>query len=74
MTPEEVLGTVEEFARKNNLLLKRDAHMVTVLKGLVRKDMHCPCRVDPVPCPCKECISDTVEYGGCHCGLFWRRV
>lgn len=43
-----------------------------IIKGIYRKDGHCPCRVnvdDTTLCPCDEFVSD----GICKCSLFIRK-
>lgn len=50
--------------------LNEDANYVAgIIKGIMKKDGHCPCRVnvdDTTLCPCDEFVGE----GICKCNLF----
>ena len=46
-----------------------DEHVALIIKGIHKKDGHCPCRVirdDTTLCPCDEFVGE----GICKCDLF----
>lgn len=42
----------------------------SVVRGLIRKNGNCPCRLGSVPCPCQFHTQEINDTGRCHCGLF----
>lgn len=44
-----------------------------ILKRIVLREGHCPCRQELVPCPCPMHEQEISAYGHCHCNLFVRR-
>ena len=51
-----------------------------IRKGLLARELHCPCRVDMTEdtiCMCKEFreqISDPNFEGYCHCRLYYKEL
>ena len=41
-----------------------------VARGVIKREGHCPCRKNRVPCPCPTHLMDVKTDGQCHCGLF----
>lgn len=45
-------------------------HAEAVIKGILKKEGHCPCKLVKTPCPCADHLKELEEKGHCHCGLF----
>ena len=70
--------TVAKFIEKG-IVYNPEAKVVdVVLKGLVRKEGFCPCRLPKLPefyCPCDEFkgqMADPDYHGLCHCRLYMK--
>ncbi len=44
-----------------------------VVKGLIRRNGDCPCRLVSTPCPCPFHVEEIEKTGSCHCGLFIKK-
>jgi len=42
----------------------------TVIKGLLKREGNCPCRMEDVLCPCPDHEKEIEVTGTCHCHLF----
>ena len=48
---------------------KNKEHVKVIMEGLLRKNGHCPCKVQQTPenlCPCDEFVESKI----CHCDLW----
>lgn len=59
---------LNEFCK--NKSFKLSDHWNSVVKGIIKKNGNCPCRLGSVPCPCPFHEDEINENGKCHCGLF----
>lgn len=53
----------------NNLWVDSE-RMESVVKGLVKRQGQCPCRISDTKCPCPDHLDEVFTTGKCHCGLF----
>jgi ferredoxin-thioredoxin reductase catalytic subunit len=68
-------GKVKEWFDKLNDFCKDKSFRLSdnwegIVKGLIRKNGNCPCRLGFVPCPCQFHEQELINKGKCHCGLF----
>lgn len=69
---------VAKFIEKGITYNSEEKVVDAVLKGLVRKEGFCPCRLPKLPeffCPCdefKEQMADSDYHGLCHCRLYMK--
>jgi len=45
-----------------------------VIKGLIKKEGCCPCKLQPNPCPCVDHEKEIEDQGHCHCRLFTKET
>lgn len=59
---------LEKQAKEDGVFLSK--HTDNIIKALIRKNGNCPCRVEPVSCPCSYRTKEIEAEGHCHCNLF----
>ena len=59
---------IETYAKARGFKLSDKCDVV--IKGLIKKEGCCPCKLIPNPCPCVDHEKEIEETGHCHCNLF----
>ena len=61
---------LEHYAVSKGCRLSSSAD--AIIRGIVKKEGHCPCRLVRTPCPCPTHEIELQKDGHCHCHLFIR--
>ncbi len=59
---------LENHAKLNGYKFSEKADII--IKGLLKKNGCCPCKVGDIPCPCPTHQVEIEQKGHCHCNLF----